>query len=90
MRRRILSFDAWVCLALAFLVGLGAGKVTEKLAAKHYAQQVEAHKPVDGQIGGKAGEGVFRAQTVDDLLKHDTFTVVSPRHPIPKPWGGLL
>lgn len=78
MRRRILSFDAWVCLALAFLVGLGAGKVTEKLAAKHYAQQVEAHKPVDGQIGGKAGEGVFRAQTVDDLLKHDTFTVVSP------------
>ncbi len=77
-RRRILSFDAWVCLALAFLVGLGVGKIAEKLAAQHYAQQVEAHKPVDGQIGGKAGADVFRAQNVDDLLSHDTFTVVSP------------
>lgn len=73
-----MSFDAWVCLALAALVAFGAGKLTEKLAAQRYAQQIEQHKPVDGEIGGKAGEGVFRAQNVDDLLLHDTFTVISP------------
>lgn len=78
MRRRYLSFDAWVCLALSFVVALGVGFVAEKLAVKSYAGQVEAHKPVDGQIGGKAGEEVFRAQSVEDLLSHDTFTVVSP------------
>lgn len=78
MRRRYLSFDAWVCLALAFVVALGVGFVAEKLAVASYAKQVEAHQPVDGQIGGKAGEEVFRAQSVEDLLDHDTFTVVSP------------
>ncbi len=78
MRRRVLSFDAWVCLALAFVVALGTGALAEKLATQHYAAMEEAHKPVDGQIGGKAGEEVFRAQSVDDLLSHDTFTVVSP------------
>lgn len=78
MRRRYLSFDAWVCLALSFVVALGVGFVAEKLAVKSYAGQVEAHKPVDGQIGGKAGEEVFRAQSVEELLSHDTFTVVSP------------
>lgn len=78
MRRRYLSFDAWVCLALAFVVALGVGFVAEKLAVASYAKQVEAHQPVDGQIGGKAGEEVFRAQSVEDLLSHDIFTVVSP------------
>lgn len=78
MRRRLLSFDAWICLALAFVVALGTGALAEKLAVQNYAAMEEAHKPVDGQIGGKAGEAVFRAQSVDDLLAHDTFTVVSP------------
>lgn len=78
MRRRLLSFDAWICLALAFAVALGTGALAEKLAVQNYAAMEEAHKPVDGQIGGKAGEEVFRAQSVDDLLAHDTFTVVSP------------
>lgn len=78
MRRRILSFDAWICLALAVLVAMGTGALAEKLATQHYAAVEEAHKPVDGQIGGRAGEEVFRAQSVEDLLNHDTFTVVSP------------
>lgn len=78
MRRRVLSFDAWLCLALAVLVAMGTGAAAQKLAQKHYAAQVETHKPVDGQIGGRAEEGAFRAQSIDDLLSHDTFTVVSP------------
>lgn len=78
MRRRILSFDAWLCLALAFLIALGVGKLTEKFAAQRYAQELEEHKGVDGEIGGRAGEDAFCAQSVKDLLDHDTFTVVSP------------
>lgn len=78
MRRRILPFDIWLCLALAFLVALGTGKIAGVVAQKQYAAQVEAHKPVDGEIGGAAGEEVFRAQNVKDLLSHDVFTVVSP------------
>lgn len=59
MRRRVLSFDAWVCLALAALLALGAGKVTEKIAVGLYAQQEEQHKPVDGQIGAERGRMRF-------------------------------
>ncbi len=73
-----MPFDMWVCLGLAALIAWGTGTVAEKIAEKGYQAHVEAHAPVDGQIGGKAGEDVFRAQDVDDLLSHDTFTVVSP------------
>lgn len=78
MRRRILPFDIWLCMALAFLVALGTGKVAGIVAEKNYAAEVEAHKPVAGEIGAPAGEEVFRAQNVEDLLSHDTFTVTSP------------
>lgn len=78
MRRRFLPFDVWACLLLAVLVALGTGKVAEVAAQKAYAKEVEAHAPVAGEIGGQAGEEVFRAQNVEDLLSHDTFTVVSP------------
>lgn len=78
MRRRYLSFDAWLCLLLSVLVALGTGKLTELAAKRLYEQHVEEHKPVDGEIGGQAGETVFRAQSVEDLLQHDTFTVESP------------
>lgn len=77
MRRRYLSFDAWLCLALSMLVALGTGKLAEMAAVSLYQQHVEAHAPVDGEIGGQAGDDVFRAQNVEDLLSHDTFTVES-------------
>lgn len=78
MRRRYLSFDAWLCLLLSVLLAMGAGKLTGSITASLYEEHLEAHKPVDGELGGRAGEDVFRAQNVEDLLNHDTFTVVSP------------
>lgn len=78
MRRRYLSFDAWLCLALSALIALGTGKVAETAAKAVYEKTVEAHAPVDGEIGGRAEEETFQAQSVNDLLSHDTFTVVSP------------
>lgn len=78
MRRHYLSFDAWLCLLLSVLLAVGTGKLTGLITAPLYEEHLEAHKPVDGELGGRAGEDVFRAQNVEDLLNHDTFTVVSP------------
>lgn len=77
MRRRILPFDVWLCLLLAALAAWGTGAMAEHIAQKMYAKEVEAHVPVAGQIGGPAGESVFQAQNVTDLLTHETFTVPS-------------
>ena len=65
MRRRVLSFDAWLCLALSALIAMGTGKVAQMVAKPIYDKQVEAHQAVDGEIGGKAGEEVFRVQNVE-------------------------
>jgi len=73
-----MPFDVWLCLALAVLVALGTGKLAEVVAQNAYQKELETHQPVAGEIGGPAGEEVFRANSVDDLLTHDTFTVVSP------------
>ena len=78
MRRRFLPIDAYICLALAFLVSLGTGYAAGHLAETAYERELEEHQPVDGTVGGRADETVFRAQSVDDLLNHDTFTIVSP------------
>ena len=78
MRRRILPFDMWLCLLVAVLVACGTGAVAEKVAKIAYERDVAVHTPVAGEIGGQAGMDAFRAQNVDDLLSHDTFTVVSP------------
>ncbi len=78
MRRRILPIDAYICLALSVLIALGTGYIAGRVAKVLYAQEVDKHQAVDGEIGGRADETVFRAQSVDDLLNHDTFTIVSP------------
>lgn len=55
MRRRYLSFDAWLCLALSMLLALGTGKVAEMISAPLYQRHLEAHAPVEGKIGGGGG-----------------------------------
>ena len=77
MRRTSLRFDIWVCLALAYLISLLPVKIVEKLMPAQYENYVEEHTVSDGEIGGAAGESVFRAQSVADLESHETFTIVS-------------
>lgn len=77
MRRRLLPFDVWLCLLLAVLVAWGTGTLAERVAQKMYEKDVAAHAPVAGQIGGPAGTSAFRAQSVADILTHETFTVPS-------------
>ena len=78
MRYRILRFDIWLCLLMGFLLSFIPVKILENTLPKKYEEYVEEHSTEDGEIGGKAGENVFRAQNVEDLLSHDTFTVISP------------
>lgn len=78
MRFYRMRFDIWLTLLIAFGISLGAVKAAELVLAKTYESYVEEHTAADGDTGGRAGEDVFRAQSVDDLLSHDTFTIVSP------------
>lgn len=79
MRYRSLRFDIWLCLLLAYLAGLLPAKfMREVILPRQYEAYVQAHTVEAGEIGGTAGPEVFRAQNVEDLLSHDTFTVISP------------
>lgn len=72
-----MRFDIWLTLLIAFGISLGTTKLTQLIVPSLYEQHVEDHTVADGDIGGKAGAEVFRAQDVDDLLSHDTFTILS-------------
>lgn len=79
MRRRVfLRYDIWLTMLLAYLISLGAVKITEFIVKDTYQSYVEEHTAADGDIGSKAGADVFRVRSVDDILSHDTFTIVSP------------
>lgn len=78
MRYHSLRFDIWLCLLLSVLISMIPAKIVEKNLPEKYEAYAEEHKVNDGDIGGIADESVFKAQSVEDLLSHDTFTIVSP------------
>ncbi len=78
MRYYHLRFDIWLCLLLSFLVSFIPVKIAERILPQKYEAYVQEHTVADGDIGGIANESIYQAQSVDDLLSHDTFTIVSP------------
>lgn len=78
MRVHYLRFDIWLCLLLGFLLSFIPVKIAENLLPKAYDSYEQEHIVEDGEIGGIASEEVYKAQNIEDLLSHDTFTVVSP------------
>ena len=78
MRVHYLRFDIWLCLLISVLLSFIPAKILENTLPKSYDNYVEEHTVEDGEIGGVADETVYRAQNVEDLLNHDTFTIVSP------------
>lgn len=78
MYRKRLPADVFICLLLSLVAALGTGKLAGYIAENTYTNELESHKAADGEIGGRAGETVFQAESVEDLLSHDTFTIVSP------------
>lgn len=77
MRIYRMRIDVLICIGLAFLISMGTGQLAYMVASLTYDSYVAAHTAAPGEIGGAAGEEVFRAQSVEDLLSHDTFTVLS-------------
>lgn len=79
MRRvHILRFDIWLCLLFSVLLAFGAGKIATNILENKYEKYTESKKVDSNEIGGVATEETFRAQNMEDLLSHDTFTIVSP------------
>ncbi len=78
MRYRSLRYDIWICLLLAYLISLVPVGIIKHGLKDNYEDYREEHTVNDGDIGGKASDDVFRAESVEDLLSHDTFTVISP------------
>ncbi len=77
MRYHILRFDIWLCLLLSVLLSLIPANILKKTLPEKYENYKEEHKVDVGNIGGKADENTYRAQNIEDLLTHDTFTIVS-------------
>ncbi len=78
MRYHILRFDIWLCLLFSVLLSWGAENIANKILPEKYEEYKDEHKVLENEIGGIAGSEVFRAQNVEDLLSHDTFTIESP------------
>lgn len=77
MRYHILRFDIWLCLLLSVLLAMGTGKIANSILPQKYEEHKQEHKVDVGQIGGKANDETFRAQSVEDLLSHENFTIES-------------
>ena len=75
MRTHILPVDAAICLGIAALISIPVGHFTNTLISDSFDTKKEALAPEAGNIGGLATDDVFRAESVDDMLSHDTFTV---------------
>lgn len=78
MRYHHLRFDIWLCLLFALFVSIFPANLIEGIFSKKYENYVDEHTVADGEIGGKAGNEVFRAQNIEDLETHSAFTVISP------------
>ena len=78
LRIRRMSLYTLLVFALSLAIAKGVGNIAAKNAQVKYQEVVERCTPLEGEIGSRAGEDAFRAQSIEDLLEHDTFTVVSP------------
>lgn len=78
MRYHRLRFDIWLCLAVSFLISQLPVQAAERILSGTYVSYTEKHMVAEGEVGGVAGATVYQAQNVEDLLSHETFTVVSP------------
>lgn len=77
MRSYHLRFDIWICLLIAFVISYIPAYFVEQIYENKYSDYVKEHTASSGDIGSKADDNVFRANSVEDLLKNEKFTIVS-------------
>lgn len=73
-----LRYDLVICILLGYLISIIPGYFVGKYYENKYSSYVEEHTVEDGNIGGKANDDTFHAESTKDLLEHDTFTIDSP------------
>ena len=78
MRYHHLRFDIWLCLLFSLIISYIPVTIIDTTMSKKYDSYVKEKTALDGEIGGKANSKVFKAQNIEDLISHDTFTVISP------------
>ena len=72
-----MRYDILISMGAAFLAAWGVGKGVDLVTAMNYSSYVEEHTVAENEVGGMAGEDIFRAQRIEDLLSHENFTIVS-------------
>lgn len=78
MRISRLRSDIWICMLIAALFAWLGGGIAERIAVGNYGNYEAEHAVAAGDIGGIAGDDIYRAQSIEDILTHEIFTVVSP------------
>lgn len=68
-------YDIVISFILAFFGTIGAGRLIEQVISLTYEAYVREHTVEDGEIGGRAGKDIFRAEKVNNLLSCRYFTV---------------
>ena len=71
-----MRYDILISMGAAFLAAWGVGKGVDLVTAMNYSSYVEEHTVAENEVGGMAGEDIFRAQRIEDLLSHENFTIV--------------
>lgn len=77
LRYHHLRFDIWLCLLFALFVSIFPAGLTEHIMEEKYKGYTKEHTAAEGEIGGIAGDDIFRAQSVEDLETQERFTVIS-------------
>lgn len=72
-----LRYDLVICIILGYLISIIPGYFVGKYYENKYSNYVEEHTVEDGDIGGKATDDITRISSVEEILEHDKFTIVS-------------
>lgn len=72
-----LRYDLVICILLGYLISLVPAYFVGKYYENKYSSYSEEHDVEDGEVGGKALDDTFHVTSVDEMLKHDKFTIDS-------------
>lgn len=75
MRYRRMRYDVYFCLLCALGVAYLAGKGVDAYTERTYEDYVESKSVAPGEVGGIAGDDVYRITCIDDIRTHDVFTM---------------
>lgn len=75
MRYRRVRYDVFICMLCAAGAAFLAGKAADKYTERTYDSYVESKEVAPGEVGGVAGDDVYRITCIDDIRAHDVFTM---------------